>query len=61
VGGIWYVGEGERFDNARLKAYPAGSFIFIPAGVPHFVAAKENAVIVQMSGEGKFGTEYLEQ
>jgi hypothetical protein len=47
------VGEGEKFDGAKLKAYPAGG--------PHFVAAKEGEVVVQLSGTGKFGTEYLEK
>ena len=54
-------GEGERFDPAKLKGYPAGSFIVIPAGVPHFLAAKDGAVIVQLSGTGRFGTDYLEK
>ena len=54
-------GEGETFDPARLKGYPTGSFIVIPAGVPHFVAAKDGPVIVQLSGFGKFGTDYLEK
>ncbi|HKB66846.1 MAG TPA: cupin domain-containing protein [Pyrinomonadaceae bacterium] len=61
IEGTWYLGEGERFDPAKLKGYPAGSFIVIPAGVPHFVAAKEGAVIVQLSGTGKFDTDYLEK
>jgi uncharacterized RmlC-like cupin family protein len=61
IEGIWYLGEGERFDPAKLKGYPAGSFIVIPAGVPHFVAAEEGGVIVQLSGTGKFGTDYLEK
>jgi len=61
IEGTWYLGEGERFDSAKLKGYPAGSFIVVPAGVPHFVAAKDGAVIVQLSGTGKFGTEYLEK
>jgi len=61
IEGTWYLGEGERFDPAKLKGYPAGSFIVIPAGLPHFVAAKESAVIVQLSGTGKFGTDYLEK
>src|SRR5262245_7582535 len=33
IEGTWYVGEGEKFDAAKLKAYPAGSFIVIPAGL----------------------------
>lgn len=61
IEGTWYLGEGERFDPVRLKGYPAGSFIVIPAGVPHFVAAKDGAVIVQLSAVGRFGTDYLEK
>jgi quercetin dioxygenase-like cupin family protein len=61
IEGTWYLGEGERFEPAKLKGYRAGSFIVIPAGIPHFVAAKESGVIVQLSGSGKFGTDYLEK
>ena len=61
IEGTWYVGEGARFDPARLSGYPAGSFIVIPAGVPHFVASRESAVVVQLSGTGQFGTDYLEK
>jgi quercetin dioxygenase-like cupin family protein len=61
IEGTWYLGEGQKFDPARLKGYERGSFIIIPAGVPHFVAAKENEVIVQVSGTGKFSTDYLEK
>ena len=61
VEGTWYVGEGRKFDRDKLKAYPAGSFILIPAGLPHFVAAKDSPVVIQLSGNGKFGTDYLEK
>ena len=61
IEGTWYLGEGERFDAAKLKGYPAGSFIVIPARVPHFLAAKDGAVTVQLSGTGRFDTEYLEK
>jgi quercetin dioxygenase-like cupin family protein len=61
IEGTWYLGEGEKFDVTKLKPYPAGSFIVIPAGVPHFVAAKDGNVIVQLSGTGKFGTDYVER
>jgi quercetin dioxygenase-like cupin family protein len=61
IEGTWYLGEGDRFDAAKLKGYPAGSFIVIPAGVAHFVATKEGAAIVQLSGTEKFGTDYLER
>lgn len=61
IEGTWYLGRGEKFDAAKLKGYPAGSFIVIPAGVPHFVAAQEGNVIVQLSGSEVFRTDYLEK
>ena len=61
IEGTWYLGEGTKFTLANLKEYPAGSFIVIPAGVPHFVAAKESAVIIQLSGNAKFQTDYVEK
>ena len=61
IRGTWYLGAGERFDAAKLKGYPAGSFVVIPAGVPHFVATRAGPVIVQLNGTGNFGTDYLEK
>jgi anti-sigma factor ChrR (cupin superfamily) len=61
IEGTWYLGEGKRFDPVRLKGYSAGSFVLIPAGVPHFVAAKDGPVIVQLDGSGRFETGYLEK
>ena len=61
IEGTWYLGEGAKFDSAKLRGYPAGSFIVIPAGVPHFVAAKESFVVVQLNGVGKFQTDYVEK
>src|SRR5947207_1373735 len=60
IEGTWYLGEGTKFDSTKLKAYPAGSFILIPAGVPHFVAAMDGTVIIQLSGTGKFQTDDVE-
>jgi quercetin dioxygenase-like cupin family protein len=61
IEGSWYLGEGAKFDSTKLKGYPAGSFIVIPAGIPHFVAAREGTVVVQLNGIGKFQTNYLEK
>jgi anti-sigma factor ChrR (cupin superfamily) len=61
IEGTWYLGIGEKFDERNLKAYPAGSFILIPAHVPHFLATREGVVIVQVSGRGVFRTEYVEK
>jgi anti-sigma factor ChrR (cupin superfamily) len=61
IEGTWYLGEGSKFDSAKLKGYPAGSFIVIPAGTPHFVEAGQGTVVVQLSGVGKFQTNHLEK
>ena len=61
IEGTWYIGEGTKSDSTKLKGYPAGSFIVIPAGVPHFAAAKDGTVIVQLYGNGKFQTDYVEK
>jgi len=61
IDGIWYVGVGDKYDPAKLEAYPPGSFVLIPAGLPHFVAAKETAVIVQLSGAETFRTDSIEK
>jgi quercetin dioxygenase-like cupin family protein len=59
IEGIWYLGIGEKFDETKLQAYSAGSFILIPADVPHFLATKEGPVIVQVNGHGIFLTNYV--
>jgi quercetin dioxygenase-like cupin family protein len=61
IEGTWYVGAGSKYDPVKLRGYPAGSFVLIPAGLPHFVAAKETAVIVQLSGTEKFRTDHVEK
>ena len=61
IEGTWYVSEGTKFEPTNLKGYPAGSFIVIPAGVPHFVATKESIAVVQLNGNGKFRTDYVEK
>jgi len=60
IEGTWYLGLGEKFDETKLRGYPAGSFILIPAGVPHFLATREGPVIVQVSGRGIFRTKDVE-
>jgi quercetin dioxygenase-like cupin family protein len=52
LSGTWYVGFGDKFDEAKLIALPAGTFYAEPAGVPHFVATKKDGAVVQTSGTG---------
>jgi len=39
ISGVLRYAEGEKFDESKLKDYPAGSFFVIPAKVPHFESA----------------------
>lgn len=61
IEGVWYLGTGEKTDASKLKAYPAGSFIVIPAGVPHFLATKDAVTVVQLNGTGIFRSDFLEK
>ena len=49
--GVWAVGIGRTFDASRLRAFPVGSFVVIPASTPHFVATDSDTVI-QVHGVG---------
>jgi uncharacterized RmlC-like cupin family protein len=60
ISGTWYVGWGKKFDEAALKAIPAGSFYTEPANVPHFVATKGEPVVVQISGTGATVTKFID-
>jgi mannose-6-phosphate isomerase-like protein (cupin superfamily) len=62
VAGTWYVGFGSRFDESKLIGLPPGSFYTEPAGVPHFVMARDDGVIVQISGSnGPTRQDFLEK
>lgn len=52
--GAWSVGVGDTFDASRLRSFPVGSFILIPAGTPHFVAT-DNDTVIQVHGIGPVG------
>jgi quercetin dioxygenase-like cupin family protein len=57
--GVMYYAIGETFDEAAVKAYPAGSVVFTPAGTPHYMWAKDGDVIMQESGSGPTGAKFL--
>ena len=53
ISGTFYVGFGERFDDAKMIALPPGSHFVAPAGKPHFTATREEPVTLQVSGVGR--------
>jgi quercetin dioxygenase-like cupin family protein len=60
LSGTWYIGYGDKFDESKLQALPAGSFYVEPAGVSHFVASKDEPVIFQLSGTGPTATHFVD-
>ena len=58
--GTYYSAIGDTFDEAKLQAFPAGTFYFTPANTGHFSATKDEEVIIQESGEGpESGIKYV--
>jgi quercetin dioxygenase-like cupin family protein len=55
LSGTWVMGLGERFDLAAAREFPAGSFLVVPKGVPHF-AWCEGETTVQGHGIGPLDT-----
>lgn len=55
LSGTLYFGFGETWDEAKVTAYPPGTFFTELPTTPHFVWAKEGEVIVQVSGIGPSG------
>ena len=60
ISGTWYVGYGDSYDEAKLKALPPGSFYTEPAHVTHFSLTKDEAVLVQISGSGPSATRFVD-
>jgi quercetin dioxygenase-like cupin family protein len=59
LGGTILVGFGETFDESRMVPVPAGSVYIAPAGVPHYLWARDGAATYQESGAGPSGTDIL--
>src|SRR5256885_1160757 len=60
ISGTWHIGYGEKFDEAKLKALPPGSFYTEPPGEAHFAETSDEAVAVQITGYGPSSTEYVD-
>lgn len=60
ISGTWHIGYGDRFDEAKLKALPAGSFYTEPPSRNHFAETGDEPVVVQITGFGPSSTEYVD-
>jgi hypothetical protein len=58
LSGTLCLGVGTKFDENACTDFPAGSFVFLPKGVPHFGLTKGD--VVQISGTGPLKVHWIE-
>jgi quercetin dioxygenase-like cupin family protein len=59
ISGVFYIGRGEEFDEAKLEAYPPGAVVVLPGGTAHFHWAKSGEYITQVTAIGPISLEYV--
>jgi quercetin dioxygenase-like cupin family protein len=52
ISGTMYYATGETFDETSVQAYPAGSVVYTPAGVSHYMWSKDGETVMQETGYG---------
>jgi len=60
LSGTLYVGFGEDEDERNMVAVPAGGVYVAPAGVPHYLYARDSDVVYQEGGVGPSATVFIE-
>lgn len=58
IQGTMRLGMGERFDPAKLRELPAGSYALLPKGQPHFNHYPVETII-QLHGIGPYDIQYV--
>jgi hypothetical protein len=58
TGGTIRLGMGEKFDQAKLRDLPAGSYALLPKGKPHFNLC-QGETIIQLHGVGPYDINYV--
>ena len=61
LSGTFYFASGEKWDETKFKAYPAGTFYSEPSKAPHYTWAKDGEVIIQVTGVGPAGKTFVPQ
>ena len=57
--GVLQIGYGNSFDRTKLKAYPAGSYVVVPANAVHFDGSDVDTVIIG-TATGPWATTYFD-
>ena len=59
MSGVFYIGRGDQFDEAKLEAYPPGAVVILPGGTHHFHWAKSGEYVTQVTAIGPISLEYV--
>jgi len=59
LSGTLYVGFGEVENEASMVAVPSGAVYVAPAGVPHYLYARDGDVVYQEGGSGPTATSWI--
>ena len=60
VKGTWYAGTDTQFDPANTTPIRAGGYMLHPANGVHFDGAKDEEVVLQITGSGPMKTTFLD-
>lgn len=60
ISGVFYIGFGTVFDEAKLQAFAPGSIVILPGNTPHFHWAASGDYITQVTGFGPLGIDYVD-
>jgi pimeloyl-ACP methyl ester carboxylesterase/uncharacterized RmlC-like cupin family protein len=60
ISGTWHIGYGDKFEEAKLKALPPGSFYTEPPSRNHFAETGDEPVVIQITGFGPSSTKYVD-
>jgi quercetin dioxygenase-like cupin family protein len=59
ISGAFGIGSGETLDPAAIQVLPPGSFVHLPAGMPHYARTAVETVL-QVNGMGPFDVVYID-
>lgn len=60
VSGTGFLGTGDAIDEANATRLPTGAFFVMPPGMEHYFLTGDEAVVLQLHGDGPWGIEYLD-
>jgi quercetin dioxygenase-like cupin family protein len=58
--GTLWLGYGNRLDRSKARAFPAGSYVVVPAGAVHFDGSDRDTIIIG-TASGRWSTDYIDK